>query len=101
MMILIPVAVGAIIGYFTNWLAIKMLFRPHYEKKILGIKIPFTPGLIPKERKRIAESIGQAVGKYLLDSDTIIKSLSDQAVDKEIKGWIEGKIDSLKTIIIG
>ncbi|NLK43898.1 MAG: DUF445 family protein [Tissierellia bacterium] len=96
MKILIPVVVGAIIGYFTNWLAIKMLFRPHYQKKFMGVKIPFTPGLIPKERKRIAESIGQAVGKYLLDSDTIIKSLSNQGVDKKIKGWIEGKIGNLK-----
>ena len=51
MKLIIPIIVGAIIGYFTNWLAIKMLFRPHYEKKIFGIKIPFTPGLIPKEKR--------------------------------------------------
>ena len=43
MKIIIPVFVGAIIGYITNWLAIKMLFRPHGEKKIFGIKLPFTP----------------------------------------------------------
>lgn len=96
MKILIPVIVGAIIGYFTNWLAIKMLFRPHYEKRLLGIKIPFTPGLIPKERKRIAESIGQAIGKYLLSPDTIIESLSNQGVGKKIQGWIEEKIYSIK-----
>lgn len=96
MKILIPVVVGAIIGYFTNWLAIKMLFRPNYEKRFLGIKIPFTPGLIPKERKRIAESIGQAVGRYLLSPDTIIDSLSNQGVGKKIQGWIGNKIDCLR-----
>ncbi len=40
--------VGAIIGYFTNWVAIKMLFRPYKKLKIGPIPIPFTPGLIPK-----------------------------------------------------
>ena len=76
MKIIIPIIVGAIIGYFTNWLAIKMLFRPHYEKRIFGYKLPFTPGLIPKERYRIAKSIGETVGVYLLSPDTIIEELS-------------------------
>ena len=44
---------GGIIGYFTNWLAIKMLFRPHKKLYIGNLPIPFTPGLIPKERTRI------------------------------------------------
>lgn len=94
MKIFVPIFVGAIIGYFTNWLAIKMLFRPHYEKRIMGIKIPFTPGLIPKERARIAKSIGETVGVYLLSPETIIESLKDTNV--EIKAWIISKIDKLK-----
>lgn len=96
MKILIPVIVGAIIGYFTNWLAIKMLFRPHYEKKIMGIKIPFTPGLIPKERNRIAKSIGETVGVYLLSPETIVEALSDKRTDREIKLWLENKINKIK-----
>ncbi len=96
MKILVPVFVGAIIGYFTNWLAIKMLFRPHYEKRIMGIKIPFTPGLIPKERERIAKSIGETVGVYLLSPETIVESLSNKGTDKEIKSWLESKINKLK-----
>ncbi len=49
--------VGAIIGYTTNWLAIKMLFKPPHEAKYIGkLKVPFTPGLIPRERERIARS---------------------------------------------
>lgn len=94
MKIFVPIFVGAIIGYFTNWLAIKMLFRPHYEKRIMGIKIPFTPGLIPKERARIAKRIGETVGVYLLSPETIIESLKDTNV--EIKAWIVSKIDKLK-----
>ena len=66
MKIIIPIIVGSAIGYLTNWLAIRMLFRPLEEKRIFGFKIPFTPGLIPKERRRIASNIGEAVGKHLL-----------------------------------
>ena len=40
--------IGGVIGYCTNWLAIKMLFRPYNEIKIRGRVLPFTPGIIPK-----------------------------------------------------
>lgn len=96
MKILIPIIVGATIGYFTNWLAIKMLFRPHYEKKIMGVKVPFTPGLIPKERHRIAKSIGETVGVYLLSPETIVESLSNENKDKEIRLWLEDRVSKLK-----
>lgn len=96
MRILIPVVVGAIIGYCTNWLAIKMLFRPHYEKRIMGFRIPFTPGLIPKESRRIAKSIGEAVGVYLLSPDTIIDALNNENTEKQMVNWIKEKVDKLK-----
>lgn len=75
--------VGGVIGYITNALAIKMLFRPHNPKYLFGHKLPFTPGIIPKEKGRIAKSIGGAIsenlmneevlGKYLLSDDMIAK----------------------------
>ena len=40
--------IGMIIGYFTNWLAVKMLFRPRRAKYIAGRRLPFTPGVIPR-----------------------------------------------------
>ncbi|HZK33671.1 MAG TPA: DUF445 family protein [Tissierellaceae bacterium] len=96
MRILIPVIVGSLIGYLTNWLAIKMLFRPHYEKKIFGITVPFTPGLIPKERENIAENIGNTVGVHLLSTETIIESISNSENEKKIKSWIDEKIENLR-----
>ena len=66
---------GGIIGYFTNWLAIKMMFRPHQAKYILGIKIPFTPGLIPKERGRIAEAVGVSISENLMNKEVLEKNL--------------------------
>ncbi|ABK62599.1 DUF445 domain-containing protein [Clostridium novyi] len=90
--VLFSAIVGAIIGYITNWLAIKMLFRPHEEKRIFGIKIPFTPGLIPKEQKRIAKSVGNAVGEHLLTKDTMIDALKNNEVDSKFKVWANKKV---------
>lgn len=87
--------VGAIIGYITNWLAIKMLFRPHEEKKILGIKIPFTPGLIPKERYRIAKSVGETIGTHLLSKETIVEALNSNKMKSHTKSWIASKVMEL------
>ncbi|KEH98258.1 DUF445 domain-containing protein [Clostridium massiliodielmoense] len=89
--VLFSAIVGAIIGYITNWLAIKMLFRPHQEKRIFGFKIPFTPGLIPKEQKRIAKSVGNAVGEHLLTKDTMIEALKNNEVDSKFKTWVNKK----------
>jgi len=75
--------VGAVIGYITNDIAIRMLFRPHQPKYIMGIHIPFTPGIIPKEKSRIAASIGKAVSENLMNRDVLEKSLlSDEMMSK-------------------
>jgi uncharacterized membrane protein YheB (UPF0754 family) len=60
-----PPILGAIIGYFTNDIAIKMLFRPYSAKYIGKQRLPFTPGLIPANQERLAKRI----------SDTIMGSL--------------------------
>src|SRR5699024_8135503 len=98
MKIIIPIIVGAIIGYFTNWLAIKMLFRPHREIRILGFRLPFTPGLIPKERYRMSKSIGNAVGEHLLTPETIQGVLSSDEAKSNIRNWINNKFLGLQKI---
>lgn len=88
---LIPLVTGAAIGYCTNWLAIKMLFKPYKQKKIFGIRIPFTPGVIPKERERIAAQIGKTIGNYLLTDEVLTKEL----VSDKILESIESNVDSI------
>lgn len=88
MNIYVPV-VGAFIGYITNWLAIKMLFRPYNEKMIFGIKIPFTPGVIPKERNRVAANIGQAVGRHLLTDEVIKQKMLNEKTKEELSNVIK------------
>lgn len=63
--------VGALIGYVTNWIAVKMLFRPRYEKKLFGMTLPFTPGVIPKGKKRLAKAVGRAVEEQLLTREVL------------------------------
>ena len=92
---LIASIVGAVIGYITNWLAIKMLFRPHNEVRVLGVKMPFTPGLIPKERLRISKSVGQTIGEHLLTKETIVESLCSKDVNDRLKSWVKEKVDAL------
>ena len=96
MKFIIPILVGGVIGYITNWLAIKMLFRPYYEKKFLGIHIPFTPGLIPKEKSRIAKSVGNTIGTYLLSPEVVTQAISSDKINNQIRSWIICNINKLK-----
>lgn len=68
-------AIGAVIGYFTNYIAVKMLFRPLYPVKIGNYTLPFTPGIIPKGRGRLAKALGNAVANTLLTEEDMKKTL--------------------------
>lgn len=75
--------IGAIIGYLTNNIAVKMLFRPLRPIKIGKYTLPFTPGIIPKGQSRLARAVGVAVGDNLLTSDVFEeKLLSDEIIEK-------------------
>lgn len=63
--------VGAVIGYFTNYLAVKMLFHPHKPWKIGKLRIPFTPGIVPQRQSALAKAIGDAVGNHLFTGDDL------------------------------
>ncbi|HAT4133138.1 TPA: DUF445 family protein [Clostridium perfringens] len=92
---IIGALIGAVIGYITNWLAIKMLFRPREAKYIFGIKLPFTPGLIPKEKSRIANKVGETVGTHLLNSDSLSKALKDDKIKAKFNEVAKEKINQV------
>lgn len=86
--LIIGPAVGGIIGGLTNKVAIKMLFRPYTEKHIGKLHIPLTPGIIPKEKGRIATAIGSVVSENLLSSEVLSKTLlSDETTAKIEQGF--------------
>ncbi len=75
--------IGAIIGYLTNNIAVKMLFRPLHPIKIGKYTLPFTPGIIPKGQSRLAKAVGEAVGNNILTEDVFEeKLLSDETIGK-------------------
>lgn len=88
--------VGAVIGYCTNYIAVRMLFRPLKEKRIGKFRVPFTPGIIPKEQGRMAKAIGTAVGNTLITTETLEKTLLTDDMKNTVKSEIDTLISSIK-----
>ena len=87
---------GGVIGYITNDIAIRMLFRPHKGKYIFGMKLPFTPGIIPKEKGRIGKAIGGAISENLMSKDVLEKNLLSEEMLAKIRKAIDGFFESQK-----
>ena len=85
--------IGALIGGFTNHLAIKMLFRPHEAKYIGKWRLPFTPGLIPKRRDELAIQLGKTVTNYLLTPETFRKKLLTNDMEKKAEHFLQQKLE--------
>jgi len=108
---LVPPLLGAFIGYITNIVAIKMLFRPLRKIKFLGLALPFTPGILPRERHKLAISIGSMVERELLTSEVLrarlekievrekieysIGEYTDKLLKRPLSYWMEDKSDTL------
>lgn len=91
--ILVPPLVGGVIGYITNDIAIKMLFHPRKPIFIGKWQLPFTPGLIPKEKHRVAKSIGRVVSDQLLSPDTLSKALTSPDMTEKLRFALEKIVD--------
>lgn len=85
-------AIGAVIGYCTNYIAVKMLFRPLKPLKIGGKTLPFTPGIIPRGQERMARAMGQAVGEHLLSKEELEKMLLSEEVRKTVVSGLTEKL---------
>ena len=80
---------GGVIGYITNDIAIRMLFRPHTAKYIFGIHIPFTPGIIPKEKGRIAEAVGGVISENLMNKEVLEKYLLSEDMVGKVRSAVK------------
>jgi uncharacterized membrane protein YheB (UPF0754 family) len=85
---ILPPVVGALIGYITNDIAIKMLFRPLKAKHIGPVRIPFTPGIIPRQREKLAESIALMVSRELITEDAIRRQISSPAFQRTLSSRV-------------
>lgn len=87
---LIPI-ISAFIGYFTNWIAIKMLFHPRNPVNILGITIQ---GIFPKRQQQFAQKLGVLVANELIHFDEIAEQLKDPEQLDKLTPTIEKHIDT-------
>lgn len=87
--------VGAIIGYFTNYIAVKMLFHPRNPITVGGHTLPFTPGIIPKRKKDLAKAIGRAVQDELFGEQEVKEILLAEGTKKVITEAITNQVDGL------
>lgn len=87
--ILLPIIAG-MIGWFTNWIAVFMLFRPRNPTYILGINFQ---GVFPKRQKYLAEQLGNLVANELFSAHDIKNRLLGGDSVAHIVELIEGKVD--------
>ena len=88
-LILIPI-ISAFIGWFTNWIAIKMLFHPKEPKKILGITFH---GIFPKRQQQFAEKLGKLVSSELLSFKEIEQKITSPENVNKLMPFVESKVD--------
>ncbi len=92
-------AVGALIGYATNRLAVHMIFRPIEPKSILGFKVQ---GLIGRRQAELAKSIGAVVGDHLVRPEDLVGALEkidlEEVVDRAFEQGLAPKIEELRRL---
>ncbi len=82
--------ISAFIGWFTNWIAIKMLFHPKDPKVILGVRFH---GIFPKRQRQFAEKLGKLVAEELLSFEDIEKKIVDPKNIEQVMPFVETHID--------
>ena len=92
-LLLVPPVAGGIIGYFTNDLAIKMLFRPYRPIRLFGQQLPFTPGLIPSNQSRLAKRIADTIMGSLLTPEELQRLAKRLLKTERMQGAIRWLLD--------
>ncbi len=83
--------IAATIGWFTNYIAVKMLFHPKKPIKILFFTLH---GIFPKRQVEIAKSVGRMVANDLLSSKDIQERLGTKENIRSIINKIESTLDN-------
>lgn len=87
--------IGAVIGYFTNYIAVKMLFHPRNPITVGGHTLPFTPGIIPRRKKELAKAVGAAVQEDLFGEKEVKDILLADETQQVVAGGIYQQLESL------
>lgn len=106
---LISSLLGALIGGATNFLAIRMLFRPYRPLHLFGLRLPLTPGLIPDRKPELAASIARTVSVHLVTPQALVEAFDNsqceelirQAIIRNLKQFLESPIEQSITDLGG
>jgi uncharacterized membrane protein YheB (UPF0754 family) len=88
-LISIPV-IAALIGYITNYIAVRMIFRPHKPVRLMGITFH---GLVPKRQKEIAASLGSMIERDLFSHEDIHRALQSSETTEEASKFLSEQVD--------
>ena len=83
--------ISALIGYVTNFLAIKMLFYPRRPVNLLFFKVQ---GIFPKRKSLLASRMARLVAEELLSMDQLKEEIDRQATQGQIRVAIEEEVES-------
>ena len=89
-LLVIPI-ISAFIGWFTNWIAIKMLFHPKEPKRILGITFH---GIFPKRQKIFAEKLGKMISTEFLSFQDIEQKIANPQNLEKLMPMIGAHVDN-------
>lgn len=85
-------AAGFIVGYLTNWIAIKLVFSPREPVKVGPITIQ---GLFHKRQNEVAEAFGRTVATRVLNADNIVKTVMQSQGAERMNEIIENRVGAL------
>ena len=81
--------IASFIGYATNWLAVKMLFRPRRPRRIFGLTIQ---GVFPKRQAALAENLGKIIARDLLSKEDILSGIDRARIEDRVLSELKKKI---------
>ena len=93
----IPI-VSALIGWFTNFIAVKMIFRPREPVQFIGFRIQ---GLIPRRQLDLAHNLGELIERELISHDDIHAVLKSDDVTSATEQLVEQQVDLFLTEKLG
>ena len=95
--------IGAIIGYCTNWVAVKMLFVPRKALYIGKWHVPFTPGVIPRRQGALAHALGTTISESLVRKEDLQATLCSDAVSHTVANAVLSlpSVESLGNKVLG
>ncbi len=94
--LLVSMIIGGFIGWITNLLAVKALFHPHKNYRLLGFDYQ---GLLPKRRRELADNLGNMVEGELINIPELIKKVKPEDVNPFIDKLVEDHKENIESAI--